>query len=208
MFSLYCNSGANETRYYQKLATGDINCLLCPRNCVLREGQTGVCRTRKNVNGKLESLVYGKLVSVNIDPIEKKPLFHFLPRTPTFSIATAGCNLRCVFCQNWEISQAEPGDVRAQNVSPEELIAAAKKNNCPSISYTYSEPVAFYDYMYDSAMLARKNGIKNVLVTCGYINPEPLKDLSKFLDAANVDLKGFSDNTYRWVSCDTTGACA
>lgn len=193
-------SASEEARYYQKLASGEINCLLCPRSCVLREGQTGVCRTRKNVNGKLESIVYGKLVSVNIDPIEKKPLFHFLPKTPTLSIATAGCNLRCNFCQNWEISQIEPADARSQNVSPEELIAAAKKNNCPSISYTYSEPVAYYDYMYDSAMLARKNGIKNVFITCGYINPEPLKDVSKFLDAANVDLKGFSDNTYRWVA--------
>jgi pyruvate formate lyase activating enzyme len=191
---------AEETRYYQKLQTGEISCLLCPRACVLREGQTGVCRTRKNVKGKLESLVYGKLVSVNADPIEKKPLFHFLPNTATLSIATAGCNLRCNFCQNWEISQAEPADVRAQIFSPEQLVAAAKENACPSISYTYSEPVAFYDYMYDTSMLARKKGVKNVLVTCGYINPEPLKDVSKFLDAANVDLKGFSDNTYRWVS--------
>ena len=193
-------SGATEVRYYQKLASGDVNCLLCPRNCVLRDGQTGTCRTRKNVNGKLVSLVYGKLVSVGIDPIEKKPLFHFLPQTQTFSIATAGCNLRCVFCQNWEISQAEPGDVRSQYISPEELIASALKNNCPSISYTYSEPVAFYDYAFDAAILARKSGLRNVLVTCGYINPGPLKELSRFIDAANVDLKGFSDNTYRWVA--------
>jgi pyruvate formate lyase activating enzyme len=169
--------GAKEARYYQKLQAGEINCLLCPRGCILREGQTGFCRTRINVKGELESLVYGRLVSLNVDPIEKKPLFHFLPNTQTLSLATAGCN-----------------------VSPEQLIAEAKESKCPSISYTYSEPTAFYDYMYDSSMLARKNGIKNVLVSCGYINPGPLKNVAQFLDAANVDLKGFSDNTYKWVA--------
>jgi len=152
------------------------------------------------VGGKLESIVYGRLVSLGIDPIEKKPLFHFLPKTPTLSVATAGCNLRCNFCQNWAISQAEPADVQSQNVFPEDLVKLAVDKACPSISYTYSEPTAFYDYVYDTSLLARKSGIKNVLVTCGYINPEPLKALSGSIDAANVDLKGFSDNTYRWVA--------
>lgn len=193
-------SHSKETRYYQKLSGGEVNCLLCPRSCVLRDGQTGVCRTRKNEKGTLVSLVYGKLVSMNADPVEKKPLFHFLPQTATLSVATAGCNLRCNFCQNWTISQIEPDEVRSRDVSPEELIAAAKAGNCPSISYTYSEPTAYYDYVYDCAKLARKHGIKNILVTSGYINPEPLKELCSVIDAANVDLKGFSDNTYRWVA--------
>jgi pyruvate formate lyase activating enzyme len=159
-----------------------------------------VCRTRKNSGGRLESLVYAKLAAVNIDPVEKKPLFHFLPKTPTLSVAAPGCNLRCVFCQNWEISQVEPSEVATKEVSPEELVSLAKERGCPSISYTYSEPTAYYDYVLDTSMLARKEGVRNVLVSCGYMNPGPARELSGFLDAANVDLKGFTDNTYRWVA--------
>ena len=193
-------STAKEGKYYEKLPTGDIQCLLCPRECVLREGQTGTCRTRKNVNSTLETLVYAKACSINIDPVEKKPLFHFMPDTKTFSIAAVGCTLRCVFCQNWTISQSEPDVVHTETLMPDQVVGLAKQNKCPSISYTYSEPTAWYEYMYDSAFLARQNGIKNIWVTCGYINQEPLKELCKVIDAVNVDLKGFSDKTYRQMT--------
>ncbi|MCX5781968.1 MAG: AmmeMemoRadiSam system radical SAM enzyme [Elusimicrobia bacterium] len=191
---------AKEAKYYNKLEGNQVQCLLCPRECVLQEGQTGTCLVKKNEKGTLVSLVYAKVCSTNIDPIEKKPLFHFLPGSSTFSIATAGCTLRCVFCQNWEISQMSPQDVRSQTLYPEQIVKLAKENNCNSISYTYSEPTAFYEYMYDTSIIAHKNGIKNVEVTSGYINPEPLKELCTVLDAASVDLKGFSDRVYRRVS--------
>jgi pyruvate formate lyase activating enzyme len=190
---------AKEAKFWEKIGTGQVQCLLCPRECIIENGKTGVCTVRKNVEGKLESLVYAKPCSVNVDPVEKKPLFHFMPGTDTLSIATPGCNLRCVFCQNWSISQALPGEVESINLMPEEVVALAKKDKCPSISYTYSEPTVFYEYMYDTAWLAKQHGIKNVWVTCGYINPEPLKQLCGVIDAANVDLKGFSNKVYRWI---------
>jgi pyruvate formate lyase activating enzyme len=193
-------SHAKEARYYLSLPTGDLQCLLCPRECTIKEGDTGPCRVRKNVKGKLESLIYGQACAVNIDPIEKKPFFHFLPASRSFSVATVGCTLRCIFCQNWSISQVEPAGINAVNLSPEQIVQAAKKNKCPSISYTYSEPTAFYEYMYDTAWLAKQHGIRNMMVTCGYISQEPLKDLCKVIDAANVDLKGFSDRVYRRMS--------
>lgn len=191
---------AKEAKYYTKLSGTDIQCLLCPRECVLKEGQTGYCTNRKNEKGVLKSLVYGQVCSANVDPVEKKPLFHFMPGTKTFSIATAGCNLRCTFCQNWEISQVPYSQVRSQKLEPEDIVRLAKENNCPSISYTYSEPVAFYEYMFDTAAVAHKNGLKNIMVTSGFINPEPLRELCTVLDAANVDLKGFSDRVYRIVA--------
>ncbi|MFC1500881.1 AmmeMemoRadiSam system radical SAM enzyme [Elusimicrobiota bacterium] len=191
---------AEEARYYEKIQKTDVQCLLCPRECFLKDGQTGVCTVRKNIDGKLQSLVYAKVCSLNLDPIEKKPLFHFLPQTTTLSIATAGCNLRCVFCQNWSISQAKPENVVSQELLPEEVIKIAKEKHSPSISYTYSEPTVFYEYMYDTAFLAKEHGIRNVWVTSGYINPKPLKQLCTVLDAANVDLKGFSKRAYRKVA--------
>ncbi|MBN1822713.1 MAG: AmmeMemoRadiSam system radical SAM enzyme [Endomicrobiales bacterium] len=196
MASIAAITGSEEARYYTTLPTGEVACQLCPRACVLREGQTGNCRVRKNVKGKLQSLVYARPCSVNIDPIEKKPLFHFLPASDTFSIATVGCNLRCVFCQNWTISQAEPDSVDTKELPPEDIVFLARQKKCASISYTYSEPTVFYEYMYDCAFLAREHGIKNVWVTCGVINKKPLEDLCGVLDAANVDLKGFTDATY------------
>jgi len=189
-----------EAQVYERLLSGDIQCLLCPRLCVIPEGKTGTCHIRQNRKGKLFSLTYARPCSVNIDPVEKKPLFHFLPGTPTLSMATVGCNLRCVFCQNWSISQAEPGEVPVQNLSPEALVRLARQRKCPSLSYTYSEPTVFYEYMYDTAWLAKQNGIRNAAITCGYINPEPLKKLCTVLDATHVDLKGFSDKTYRQVA--------
>jgi len=191
---------SKEAKYYQKLQNKEVQCLLCPRECILKPGETGYCTNRRNENGILKSLVYAKVCSANVDPIEKKPLFHFLPGSTSFSIATAGCNLRCVFCQNWEISQVPYTEVRNQELSPEQVVQLAVENNCKSISYTYSEPTAFYEFMFDTSAVARKHGIRNVMVTSGYINPEPLTELCTVLDAANVDLKGFSDRVYRQVA--------
>lgn len=185
-----------EAMYYKKLPANRVVCRLCPRMCVLSPGQRGACKVRVNLGGRLRTLVYGRAVAVHIDPIEKKPIFHLLPGSGSFSIATAGCNLGCVFCQNWEISQAFPENVRFQKLTPEQIVEKALKSGCRSIAYTYSEPTIFYEYMLDTAKLAREKGLKNIWVTSGYINPAPLRELCKYLDAANVDLKGFSDEFY------------
>ncbi len=176
-----------------------VECLLCPKKCKLAHKQRGDCRVRFNQDGKLITLIYGKPCAVHVDPIEKKPMFHFIPGTGAFSIATAGCNLHCIFCQNWEISQANPEDTRNSDLPPEAVVRSAKHYQCRSIAYTYSEPMIFYEYVYDTAQLAREQGIKNVLVTAGYINEEPLRKLCKITDGANVDLKGFTDRYYREV---------
>jgi len=189
-----------EALYYEKLDDGRVRCGLCPTRCVLREGERGVCKVRVNIGGKLRSLVYGRIVSANLDPIEKKPLYHMLPGAKALSIATAGCNLGCVFCQNWQISQVYPEDVEHRKVTPEWVVEAAVKNDARTIAYTYNEPTIFYEFMYDTAVLARKRGIKNLWITCGYISPAPLRQLAKVLDAANVDLKGFTDVFYREYS--------
>ena len=186
-----------EARYYKKLGDKTVQCQLCPNFCVLPNGRKGLCGARMNVNGKLYTLVYGKPVAVHVDPIEKKPFSHFLPGTTAFSIATAGCNLGCIFCQNWQISQARPEETIHYNLSPEEIVKLAIKYESKSIAYTYTEPTIFYEYMLDTAKLAKKKGIRNVMHTCGYINPEPLKELLKYMDAVNVDLKGFSEEFYQ-----------
>jgi len=182
---------------------GLVRCKLCPKECVLAPGQRGDCRSRVNYHGKLVTLVYGKPVSANDrDPVEKKPLYHFLPGTKCFSIATAGCNLHCKFCQNHQISQLNPDDSpRAYDLPPETLVKFAKRSRCRSIAYTYSEPITFFEYTVDSQALAHKQGIKNILVTAGYINEAPLRELCEHADAANVDLKAFTDEYYREV-CD------
>jgi len=179
-----------------------VQCELCPHGCILRPGQRGDCGVRENIGGELKTLVYGIPCAVHIDPMEKKPLFHFLPASPVFSIATAGCNLRCRFCQNWTISQRTPEETNNYDLPPEKLVAAAGRNGCRSIAYTYSEPIVFYEYMYDSSRLAHKAGMKNVMVTAGYINQKPLKELAPLIDAANVDLKG--DNDYYRTVCGGT----
>ena len=148
-------------------------------------------------------MVYGFPCSIHVDPIEKKPLFHFLPSTPILSVATAGCNLHCLNCQNWEISQASPEDTPAAPYPPERLVEVAVKNNFPSIAYTYTDPIVYYEYTYDTAKLARQNNIRNVLVTAGYINPEPWQELLKYVDAANIDLKGITEDFYRDI-CSAT----
>ena len=186
-----------EASFYTKLAKKYVRCDLCPNNCVLKKNEIGICGARQNIDGKLYSLVYGKPVAVHIDPIEKKPLFHFLPGSKALSIATAGCNLRCNFCQNWEISQSKPNEVPAYDLSPEEVVRMALENHCESIAFTYTEPTIFYEYMIDIAKLAKQKNIKTVWITCGYINEKPLRNLCKYLDAANIDLKGFSENFYK-----------
>jgi pyruvate formate lyase activating enzyme len=173
-----------------------VQCQLCPNFCVLQNGKKGRCGSRINVEGKLYTMVYARPVAVHIDPIEKKPFTHFLPRTQSFSIATAGCNLGCIFCQNWQISQSRPEDAQSMILSPADVVRSAKENKCATIAYTYTEPTIFYEYMLDTAKLAEIAGVRNVMHTCGYINPKPLKELLKYMDAVNVDLKGFSEEYY------------
>jgi len=185
-----------EAMYYDKRSAGKVQCRLCPSRCVLSDGERGSCRVRINIDGTLRTLVYGRLVAVHDDPIEKKPLYHFLPATRSLSIATAGCNLGCVFCQNWQISQAMPELAQHTIATPGQVVAAARQNACRTIAYTYTEPTIFYEFMLDCARLAHKEGIRNLWITCGYINEKPLRELCKVMDAANVDLKGFSEEFY------------
>ena len=180
-----------------------VQCELCPKLCVIEPGQGGECRVRINIDGVLRTVVYGYPCSINVDPIEKKPLFHFLPGTGIVSIATVGCNLHCKNCQNWQISQANPEDTPAAFWPPEKLVAGTKYNRCPSLAYTYTEPIIYYEYTYDTAKLAREAGIRNVLVTAGYINAEPWKRLLEYVDAANIDLKGITEEFYRDI-CSAT----
>ncbi len=180
-----------------------IQCELCPKMCLIEPGQSGECRVRINIDGVLRTVVYGYPCSLHVDPVEKKPLFHFLPSSQILSIATVGCNLHCKNCQNWEISQANPEDVPAEYWPPERLIEATKRYKCPSLAYTYTDPIVYYEYTCDTAKLARNAGIRNVLVTAGYINKEPWKRLLEYVDAANIDLKGITDDFYRQV-CSAT----
>ncbi len=186
-----------EALFYEKLSGQKVQCLLCPQQCLIGSGKLGFCRARKNVAGTLYALGYGAPCSVHIDPIEKKPFFNYHPKAEAFSIASAGCNMRCKFCQNWEISQVSPLDTDNFSLSPRDIINQTIKEKCKIIAYTYSEPTNFYEYMLDICKLARKRGIKNVYHSNGYINPEPLKELCNYLDAANIDLKGFSEDYYQ-----------
>ncbi|MCX5657743.1 MAG: AmmeMemoRadiSam system radical SAM enzyme [Candidatus Omnitrophica bacterium] len=192
--------GMREAKFYKSIDEETVQCLLCPRGCTLSNGQRSFCRVREPEDGKLYSLVYGLICSSHIDPIEKKPVFHMLPGSTAFSIATAGCNLRCKFCQNWAISQVRPEEVENIYIPPEDLVKEALHSGCASIAYTYSEPTVFYEYVLDTAKLAREAGIKNISKTSGFINPEPAKLLAGYLDAANIDLKGF-DNQYLEEMC-------
>lgn len=172
-------------------------CTLCPNQCVLRVGDRSICRSRVNMDGKLFSIAYGNPCSVNVDPVEKKPLFHFKPATRTFSIACAGCNFRCLNCQNWEISQAKPEDINGYALFPEQVVEQARHANAISIAYTYSEPTTFFEYMADTAIMAKEKGLYNIWVSNGFINPEPLSFLCELIDGANVNLKAYSDDVYR-----------
>jgi pyruvate formate lyase activating enzyme len=185
--------------YWQKIKDNIVQCALCPRRCVLDNGQRGFCTVRINRQGTLYTLGYANPVSVHIDPIEKKPFFHVAPGQPIFSLAVAGCNMRCIFCQNWQISQSRPDEVESYYLPPEEVVNKTMESGCRFIAYTYTEPTVFYEYMLDIAKIAKDKGIKNTMHSCGYINPEPLKELLKYIYAANVDLKGFSDEFYAKV---------
>ncbi len=187
--------GMHEALFYKKMGSEAVRCELCPNFCMLSNGQRGFCRVREPVDGKLYTLVYELICATHIDPIEKKPIFHVLPGSKSFSIATSGCNSRCKYCQNWTISQRSPEETDNQSLSVANLVGSASRNDCASIAYTYSEPVIFYEYMIDSAKAARRKGIYNIMVTGGKINPNPLNELSKHVEIANVDLKGF-DNKY------------
>jgi pyruvate formate lyase activating enzyme len=197
---LSADSPLKEALFYDKLDNKSVQCHICPRNCLIPVGKRGFCGVRENRLGILYALSYGKLVSGHVDPIEKKPLFHFLPSTTAFSIATAGCNLRCKFCQNWEISQKKSDEVQYNYIEPQDLIKKVKESGSPTIAYTYTEPTIFYEYMLETAMLAKKEGLRNIMHSCGYINEEPLRKLTPYLDAANIDLKGFSDDFYKKLS--------
>jgi pyruvate formate lyase activating enzyme len=187
-----------EARLYQKEGDQKVQCYLCNHRCLIQEGKRGICGVRENQGGTLYSLVYGKPIATHVDPIEKKPLFHFLPGSSSFSVATAGCNFRCLFCQNADISQA--GNMKrfpGTEMTPEEIVTAALRARCQSISYTYTEPTIFFEYAQDMALLAEAQGLKNVFVTNGYMTQEMLESLYPHLHAANVDLKSFSEEFYR-----------
>jgi len=186
---------SREAMYYTTTPRG-LKCLRCPNECTIKEGELGDCHNHLNYKGKLYTIAYGNPCAVHIDPIEKKPLLHFLPESRAFSIATAGCNLACLNCQNWSISQKSPRETRNFDLMPDKVVEAAIKNNCESIAYTYSEPITFYEYTYDTSILAREAEIKNVIVSAGYINEEPLRNLARVIDAANIDLKSFKDSIY------------
>jgi len=187
-----------EAYLYKKLANKKIQCQNCAHYCLLSPGQKGICGVRENRNGKLYSLVYGKACALNIDPIEKKPFFHFLPGSRSLSIATVGCQFSCLSCQNWPISQGPKltGEIEGQEISPAEIVKITQRENLPSISYTYTDPIVFSEYALDTMKLAKKAGLKNAWVTSGFLSKELFALISPYLDAANVDLKYFSDKAY------------
>jgi pyruvate formate lyase activating enzyme len=200
-----CHSTKEESlpvSYCHTPHTGSyVQCNLCPRRCVIAEGERGECRVRENRGGRLYSMVYGNPCAVHLDPIEKKPLYHFLPTAGAFSLATAGCNMRCLYCQNWAISQTPPEQTQNIELPPETVVHYAKEYKAPVIAYTYSEPIVFYEYMLATAKVAREAGLRNVVISAGFINPEPLQELCAAVDAIKIDLKGYDEDFYREV-CD------
>jgi pyruvate formate lyase activating enzyme len=190
-----------EAYLYKKLSNKRVQCQNCAHYCVILPGKRGVCGVRENLNGTLYALNYGKAIAINIDPIEKKPFYHFLPGSQSLSIATVGCNFRCLNCQNWDISQGFKGskEVPGENVSPERIVEMATENHLPSISYTYTEPTIFLEYALDTMKLAKKAGLKNNFVSNGFMSPESAKLVIPYLDAINIDIKGFSEEFYQKV---------
>jgi len=189
-----------ECLFYTKLEGGAVRCALCPHSCLIKPGGRGLCRNRINREGSLYSEAYGRPCALAIDPIEKKPLYHFHPGEECLSLACTGCNLRCKGCQNHDISQVKPTEANYYQLSPEELIVTARKHHQDIIAFTYTEPLTWYEYTFDCAQLAHENSMKNVLVSAGYINEEPLRQIVPYIDAANIDLKYFNDETYRRMS--------
>lgn len=191
--------GTKECRYYKKMTGDMVECQLCPHHCHIASGKTGRCRSRRNEGGQLVSDAYAHPCALAIDPVEKKPLYHFHPGTQCLSIACTGCNFRCLNCQNHEISQAAPHEVRSTTLTPDEVVSLCEEHRCPGIAYTYTEPLTYLEYVSDMARLAHERGLWNILVTAGYVCREPLGDLLPFLDAANIDIKAFSDEHYKKV---------
>jgi len=194
-------SSVHSALYQERLPDNAVRCLLCPHRCVLQNRRIGICHARINRQGELYALGYGNPCSLAIDPIEKKPLFHFLPGRKIFSMAMAGCNFSCLNCQNWEISQSSPEDFKKYDLTPEEVLKLAEKQHVDCVAFTYTEPIVFYEYVFDVAKKAHDRGFKTVLITNGYINEQPLLELCPYLDAANVDLKCIRDDVY----CRLTG---
>lgn len=190
-----------EAKLYRKLEDQKVQCLTCAHQCTITLGKRGICGVRENNGGTLYSLVYGKAIALHVDPIEKKPLFHFYPGTESFSVATVGCNMHCLNCQNADISQMprDGGNINGNEVLPEALVQLALKHRCRTIAYTYTEPAIYWDYAFDTARLAHEKGIKNIFVTNGYLSEESLRQITPYLNGANVDLKSFRDQTYRSV---------
>jgi len=183
-----------EARYYEKLDGSRVHCLLCPQDCRIADGKVGFCRVRKNEGGTLYSLIYGEVTSVALDPIEKKPLYHFHPGSDVLSIGTWGCNFRCPFCQNWTISQVQ---AETRSITSQELVRLARRESPLGIAYTYNEPFIWFEFVFDTAQAMRDAGMKNVLVTNGYVNEAPLRELLPLIDAMNIDLKSFRDEFYQ-----------
>ncbi len=186
-----------EARHYEKKAEEKVLCKLCPRECSVADRERGYCGVRENRGGVYYTLVWGRSVAAHVDPIEKKPLFHYLPGTTAFSIATAGCNVECKFCQNWNISQYRPEQIEARYLPPRALAARALASGSPTIAYTYTEPVIFYEYVYDSALAGRERGVSSVMISNGYIHKEPMEKLAGVLGAVKIDLKAFTEKFYK-----------
>jgi len=185
---------AVEARYYEKLENDAVRCVLCPHRCVVKQGGSGICRVRKNDNGILKSVGYGRTISISMDPMEKKPLYHFYPGSHILSVGVNGCNLSCDFCQNFESSQM---DCPTRFISPEDLVEIALQNDSVGVCFTYTEPFVWYEYVYDTGKVAKNRGLVSVLVTNGYVNEEPLLEIIPLIDAMNVDLKSIDDNFYK-----------
>jgi pyruvate formate lyase activating enzyme len=188
-----------EAKYYIDTPKG-LKCLLCPNECKMLLNEESECRTRQNIDNRLICSAYGNPCAIHIDPIEKKPFYHFLPTTQAYSIATAGCNLACLNCQNWEISQSSPKKTRNYDLPPEKVVDESIINQCKSIAYTYSDPVAYYEYTLDTSIIAKEKGIKNVIVSAGYMNEKPLREWCKYIDAATIDIKSFSNEIYEMLN--------
>lgn len=200
--NLYDKVGKRNTKealFWDSSARG-VQCTLCPNHCVISERKAGLCGVRKVSNSRLYTISYGNPCTANIDPIEKKPLYHFMPGSRTFSIATAGCNLACLNCQNWTIAKVTPDETNNYDLMPEAVVNRAVSGRCPVIAYTYTEPVTFFEYAYDTAVIAKEKGLKNIIKSSGYINPEPLRQWCEVMDAANIDLKAFNNGTYLKLS--------
>lgn len=186
-----------EARFFKRSDTGEVQCFLCPHHCRVQEGKTGICRVRKNIDGTLYALTYGKVTSLALDPVEKKPLYHFHPGRYILSIGSVGCNFRCPFCQNWHISQASPEEYVLHEITKETLLRVARERDSLGISFTYNEPLVWWEFVYDVAVLFQAEGLKNVLVTNGYIEEEPLRELLPLIDAMNIDLKSMEETFYQ-----------